>query len=150
LPTPSPRTDHSARLSLPLLPNHRPSIKQPTIPPDRSFGTGRPSILHATPLVNYDCGEGCGVPCCAAPILPQVSVKVYGLGQDKRVCRRPLGGQQMARAMSRKIKASATVLEFVRRYGTTRYFTPAAFVPLTPGTIVALERVLRNTSAWEE
>jgi hypothetical protein len=26
----------------------------------------------------------------------------------------------------------------------------AAFVPLTPGTIVGLERVLRSYSAWEE
>jgi hypothetical protein len=52
--------------------------------------------------------------------------------------------------MSRKIKASATVLEFARRYGTTRYSTPAAFVPLTPGTIVALGCFLRRYSGREE
>jgi DNA primase len=38
------------------------------------------------------------------------------LGQDKRVCRRPLGGRQIAPAMSEKIKASVTVLEFVSQY----------------------------------
>ena len=32
----------------------------------------------------------------------------------------------------------------------TKYITHAAFVPLTPETIVALERVLRDYSAWEE
>jgi hypothetical protein len=31
--------------------------------------------------------------------------------------------------------------------GTTRYFAHAAFVPLTPGTIVALERVLHSYNA---
>ena len=44
---------------------------------------GRPSILCATPLANYDCDKGCCVPCCAAPILPQIGVEVYGLGLDK-------------------------------------------------------------------
>jgi hypothetical protein len=32
--------------------------------------------------------------------------------------------------------------------GTTRYFAHAAFVPLTPATIVALERILRNYTEW--
>jgi hypothetical protein len=31
-----------------------------------------------------------------------------------------------------------------------QHITHAAFVPLTPGTIVDLERVLRDYSAWEE
>jgi hypothetical protein len=37
-----------------------------------------------------------------------------------------------------------------RLQGTTRYFAHAAFVPLTPGTIVDLERVLRNYTEWEK
>jgi hypothetical protein len=31
-----------------------------------------------------------------------------------------------------------------------QHITHAAFVPLTPGTIVDLERVLRNYNEWEE
>jgi hypothetical protein len=56
----------------------------------------------------------------------------------------------MAQAMSEKIEASLTMLEFLSRYGTARYFTHATFVRLTPGTIVDLEHVLRNHSEWEE
>jgi hypothetical protein len=37
-----------------------------------------------------------------------------------------------------------------RLQGTTRFFAHAAFVPLTAGTIVALEHILRNCSEWEE
>jgi hypothetical protein len=33
---------------------------------------------------------------------------------------------------------------------TTRYFAHAAFVPLTPRTIVDLEHVLRSYSEWKE
>jgi hypothetical protein len=39
-----------------------------------------------------------------------------GSGQDKRVCGRPLSAWQMAQAMSEKIRASVTVLEFVSQY----------------------------------
>ena len=59
---------------------------------------------------------------CAATILPQISAKIYGLGTT-----------------SVSESAAHSCLQ-----GTTCHFTHVAFVPLTPGTIVALERILRN------
>jgi hypothetical protein len=47
---------YESRVAQPTSPAQQ---EQPTPPQDRSFGTGRPSIVYATPLLNYDCGKGC-------------------------------------------------------------------------------------------
>jgi hypothetical protein len=46
---------------------------------------------------------------CAAPILPQVSVEVYGVGQDKQVCGRLLSTRRMAQVVSGAETAGCTV-----------------------------------------